>query len=46
MLLAISYENNEKGWMFYLSRVGCHGLDDLLLTILLRVILQVGLGVG
>lgn len=29
-----------------LSRVGCHGLDDLLLAILLWVILKVGLRVG
>lgn len=29
-----------------LSRVGCHGLDDLLLAVLLRVVLEVGLRVG
>lgn len=29
-----------------LSRVGGHGLDDLLLPVLLRVILKVRLGVG
>lgn len=29
-----------------LSRVGCHGLDDLLLAVLLWVVLKVGLRVG
>lgn len=29
-----------------LSRVGCHGLDDLLLAVLLWVVLEVGLRVG
>lgn len=30
----------------WLSRVWCHGLDDLLLAVLLGVVLKVGLGVG
>lgn len=32
--------------MPYLSRVWCHGLDDLLLAVLLWVVLKVGLRVG
>lgn len=38
-------QNVFGGQTCYLSRVGCHGLDDLLLAILLRVVLKVGLRV-